>query len=72
MSYIWNDMSEADLAKTHEPKLHLHHFSDGQQRRLFTVDNEVAYPDGRMIVSRTDLNGIITHANQAFIDMSGY
>lgn len=25
-----------------------------------------------MIVSRTDLNGIITHANQAFIDMSGY
>ena len=72
MSYIWKDMSEADLAQTHEPKLHLHHFSDGQQRRLFTVDDEVAYPDGRMIVSRTDLNGIITHANQAFIDMSGY
>ena len=39
---------------------------------MFTVDDEVAYPDGRMIVSRTDLNGIITHANQAFIDMSGY
>lgn len=72
MSYIWKDMSEADLAKTHEPKLHLHHFSDGQQRRLFTVDDEVAYPDGRMIVSRTNLQGDITHANKAFVDISAY
>ena len=72
MSYIWNDMSEADLAKTHEPKLHVHHFFDGQQRRLFTVDDEVAYPDGRMIVSRTNLQGDITHANKAFVDISAY
>ena len=72
MTYIWKDMSEADLLPHASPSEHFHHFSDGQQRRLLMVDEEVAYPDGRMIVSRTDLNGIITHANQAFIDMSAY
>jgi aerotaxis receptor len=36
------------------------------------VDEEVPYPDGRLIVSRTDLDGIITHANRSFIEMSGY
>ena len=30
------------------------------------------YPDGKLIVSRTDPQGIITHANQAFVDMSAY
>jgi aerotaxis receptor len=36
------------------------------------VDKEVPYPDGKLVVSRTDARGIITHANRAFIDMSGY
>jgi aerotaxis receptor len=36
------------------------------------LDQEVPYPDGKLIVSRTDTAGLITHANQAFVDMSGY
>lgn len=41
-------------------------------RTLFVCDDEVPYPDGKLIVSRTDTNGIITHCNPAFIEMSGY
>ncbi|MEJ2396108.1 MAG: PAS domain-containing protein [Candidatus Thiodiazotropha sp.] len=33
---------------------------------------ETPYPDGRLIVSRTDPVGIITQVNQSFVDMSGY
>ena len=33
---------------------------------------ESPFPEGRLIVSRTDPEGIITHVNQSFIDMSGY
>ncbi|VAW83254.1 Aerotaxis sensor receptor protein [hydrothermal vent metagenome] len=47
-------------------------YQDGSQRKVLTTDLEVPYPDGRLIVSRTDLTGIITHVNQSFIDMSGY
>ena len=47
-------------------------FSDGTQRLLHWSDREVPYPDGRLIVSRTDLDGIITHANDAFVELSGY
>ncbi len=42
------------------------------KRRVYVVDEEVPYPDGRLIVSRTDLAGIITHANESFVKMSGY
>lgn len=47
-------------------------YYDGTSRVAQIVDEEVPYPDGKLIVSRTDPQGIITHANQAFIDMSGY
>jgi aerotaxis receptor len=47
-------------------------YFDGTSREATIVDHEVPYPDGKLIVSRTDTTGIITHANQAFIDMSGY
>jgi aerotaxis receptor len=33
---------------------------------------EVAFPKGRYIVSRTDLKGSITYANDTFIDISGF
>lgn len=46
-------------------------FEQGQ-RHLFITDEEVPYPDGKLIVSRTDTHGTITHCNQSFIDMSGY
>ncbi len=47
-------------------------YHDGSIREVAIVDQEVPYPDGKLIVSRTDPSGVITHANQAFVDMSGY
>lgn len=41
-------------------------------RKVFFSDREIPYPDGKLIVSRTDLGGIITHVNKSFVDMSGY
>ncbi len=35
-------------------------------------DEEVPYPEGKLIVSRTDTSGKITHCNQSFVDMSGF
>lgn len=39
---------------------------------MLYTENETPYPDGKLIVSTTDPEGIITHANQSFVDMSGY
>lgn len=47
-------------------------YHDGTRRTVYVVDREVPFPEGSLIVSRTDPTGIITHANQAFVDMSGY
>ncbi len=47
-------------------------YSDGTGRRVYFTDTEVPFPEGRLIVSRTDLQGILTHANDAFVEMSGY
>lgn len=44
----------------------------GLKRTVLVVDREVPFPEGKLIVSRTDPAGIITHANQAFVEMSGY
>ncbi|BCX89458.1 methyl-accepting chemotaxis protein [Methylomarinovum tepidoasis] len=41
-------------------------------RKVLVTDEEVPYPDGRLIVSRTDTDGIITHVNRSFVVMSGY
>lgn len=51
---------------------HTLHYFDGTSRRIFAVDEEVPFPEGKLIVSRTDPAGIITQANQAFIEMSGF
>lgn len=48
------------------------HYYDGSSRRVLVKDEEVPFPEGKLIVSRTDLQGVITHCNQAFVDMSGY
>ena len=34
--------------------------------------NERSLPEGRYLVSKTDLKGIITYANDAFVDISGF
>ena len=33
---------------------------------------ETTVPEGELIISRTDLNGVVTYANEAFCEISGY
>jgi PAS domain S-box-containing protein len=47
-------------------------YTDSNSRIVYATALEVAFPEGRLIVSRTDLAGLITHANDAFVEMSGY
>ncbi len=47
-------------------------YFDGSSRKVLVTSRESPFPEGRLIVSRTDPAGIITHVNQSFIDMSGY
>ena len=47
-------------------------YFDGATRTLYVTEKEFPYPEGRLIISRTDLNGIITHANEAFVELSGW
>ncbi len=39
--------------------------------KVTPIDKEYIY-DGDVIVSQTDINGIITYANRAFTEVSGY
>lgn len=45
---------------------------DGSSRRILYTEIETPYPDGKLIVSSTTPEGIITHVNLAFVEMSGY
>ncbi|MEO6321370.1 MAG: PAS domain-containing protein, partial [Polaromonas sp.] len=47
-------------------------YTNGDSRTVFASGVEVPFPEGRLIVSRTDLGGIITHANDAFVELSGW
>ena len=47
-------------------------YQDGTMREVLIKNEEVPFPDGKLIVSRTDLTGVITHCNQSFVEMSGY
>lgn len=47
-------------------------FHDGSSRAASVSERENPYPEGRLIISRTDLNGILTHVNEAFVEISGY
>ncbi|MGE6392976.1 PAS domain-containing protein [Psychrobacter pacificensis] len=47
-------------------------YHDGTSRTVYDTGVERPYPDGKLIVSRTDLDGIITHVNDAFVEISGY
>jgi len=65
-----NDMNAHELiAASHEVLLKLY---PSGERRVLVSDREVPYPDGKLIVSRTDRLGSITHCNPAFVEMSGY
>ncbi len=52
-------------------KVQLNYFDDTQTERTL-IDEEVPFPEGKLIVSRTDTKGNITHCNQAFVEMSGF
>lgn len=41
-------------------------------RKVLYTDIETPYPDGKLIVSATTPEGIITLVNQSFVEMSGY
>lgn len=47
-------------------------FFDGSTRLAHVSNRERPYPKGRLIVSRTDIEGVITHCNAAFVEISGY
>lgn len=66
-------MENMTIQQVEEPCVqYLQHYYDGSSRYVFVKDEEVPFPEGKLIVSCTDLQGIITHCNQAFVDMSGY
>ncbi len=41
-------------------------------RKILYTEIETPYPDGKLIVSSTTPEGIITHVNPAFVEMSGF
>lgn len=44
----------------------------GDTYTVYCTEEEMQFPDGRLITSRTNINGVITHANEAFVMMSGW
>lgn len=65
------DMSAKDLADDNYQQTVLKYF-DGSERKVLYTEIETEFPEGCLIVSRTDLEGIITHVNQSFVIMSGF
>ncbi len=62
-----------DMPQPHQPcRQHQLNYFEGFSRTVYTVDEEKQFPDGHLIVSCTDLKGVITHANEAFVIMSGW
>ena len=47
-------------------------FFDGSERFVVALEDEAPYPEGQLIVSRTDTRGLITQVNRAFCEISGY
>lgn len=64
------DMDPADIKGDYREKNLI--YADASKRKVLVTDHETPFPDGSLIVSRTDPDGIITHVNQSFVEMSGY
>lgn len=65
-----SDMSTDDIVGDYRTEM-LTYF-DGTKRTVYVTDKETPFPDGKLIVSVTDTNGIILQANEPFVYMSGY
>ncbi len=64
------DMQNADIVgEFRETTLNLF---NAVSRRILYTEIETPYPDGKLIVSTTTPDGIITHVNRSFVEMSGY
>jgi len=64
------DMKYEDVnGDSKESRLKYH---DGSERTVLVTDIEIPYPEGRLIVSSTDQNGVMTHVNKSFVEMSGF
>lgn len=64
------DMTAADIVG--EGRWHRLRFHDGSERTVCATDRETPFPSGELIVSQTDVEGIILRCNDAFVRMSGY
>lgn len=64
------DMQKDDIVGDYEEQVQ--NFYDGSSRKILVTQEETEFPAGCLIVSRTDVDGIITHANESFVTMSGY
>lgn len=64
------DMRQDDVVPSCVPQVLV--YFDGSHRKVYIADEEVPFPEGKLIVSRTDNKGIITHGNQSFVEMSGF
>ena len=65
-----HDMNPQDIIGDY--KEHQIKYSDGSNRKVLVTEEETPFPKGCLIVSRTDTKGVITHANESFVLMSGY
>ncbi len=65
------NMKQADTGEDACQKSSLTYY-DGTKRTVWCSDREVPFPLGKLIVSRTDPEGMITHVNQSFVEMSGW
>lgn len=64
------DMKKADIVGDYQTASITHY--DGQTRQLYYTHLETIFPEGKKIISLTDVDGYITQANSTFIQMSGY
>lgn len=64
------DMKKEDIAG--DGQCHDLSYYDSDTRTVWIVDQEVPFPNGRLIVSCTNPEGTITQVNQSFVEMSGY
>lgn len=67
---ILEDMRPDDVVGESTP-VRLRYY-EGFERTVLVTDVETRFPSGELIVSQTDVNGIITTCNEAFVRMSGF
>jgi PAS domain S-box-containing protein len=43
-----------------------------QNKNAYVSKNEIPFPSGTVLISKTDTKGVLTYANDAFVEISGY